>query len=171
MATPSIWFQPFTRQNARLVDIIMALDNAGIPLAALHLGDTPAGPGILFLDNFTPLEVLGQWFESLPAAGAVKLMAVSLNPLPTSYTWYLLKGGVTEVFSWYEVENPVQIVAGDFSIPFANRRAKAKKGVWAQPEGVTPETGFVWAAERAGRRNPFRPGFPPADTTLARPGE
>jgi transcriptional regulator with GAF, ATPase, and Fis domain len=111
MATPSIWFQPFTRQHARLVDIITALGDAGIPLAALHLGDTPAGPGILFLDNFTPLDGLGPLFESLPPAGEVHLMAISLNSLPTAYTWYLLKRGVTEVFSWYEVENPVQIVA------------------------------------------------------------
>ena len=111
MARSSLWFQSFTHQRTRLVDIIDQLDKADISLRALHMNDLPAGGGVLFLDSFSSLDEVREAINSCAPYADHKLIVVSVTPLPTSFTWALLRSGVSEVFSWYGVDKPVQIVA------------------------------------------------------------
>ncbi|TGE20044.1 sigma 54-interacting transcriptional regulator [Hymenobacter elongatus] len=110
MAEFSVWFKPFTSQPARLVDIIDALECVGIDLQALHLGDMPTGAGIIFLDHEAPLPEILESLDAFSLYADTRIIAVAVGPLPTSTTWALLRSGVVEVFSWFEVEKPVQII-------------------------------------------------------------
>lgn len=106
----ALWYKPFTHQHARLVDIIYQLEKENIYLKALHLNDAPSGAGILFLDSFSSPDEIQETIGACSIDGITKLIAVSISPLPTSFTWMLLQQGVTEVFSWFDVEKPIQIV-------------------------------------------------------------
>jgi len=110
MADFTLWFKPFTRQHGRLLDILGALEQGGLELQALHLHDTPQGAGILFLDHEAPLAEIEEALEGFTLYTDTKIIAVAVGPLPTTTTWALLRGGVVEVFSWFEVEKPVQII-------------------------------------------------------------
>ena len=111
MARSSLWFQSFTHQRTHLVNIIDALDKADINLRALHLNDVPDGAGVLFLDSFSRLDEVREVIDACLPYTEHKLIAVSVTPLPASFTWALLQSGVTEVFSWFDVAKPVQIIA------------------------------------------------------------
>lgn len=110
MVRYTLWYKPFTRQHTLLVDIIYRLETEQIQLNALHLDDAPTGPGIFFLDSFSSPDEVQETIDAYSADGVTKLIALSVSPLPTSFTWLLLQRGVTEVFSWFEVEKPVQII-------------------------------------------------------------
>lgn len=111
MVQSSLWYKHFTRQRTHLVDIIHQLSKENINLKALHMDDTPVGAGIIFLDSFSSPEEIQETLDACSAETTTKLIAVSVSPLPTSFTWLLLQNGVTEVFSWFDVEKPVQIIA------------------------------------------------------------
>ncbi|TGE28813.1 sigma 54-interacting transcriptional regulator [Hymenobacter metallicola] len=110
MAEFTVWFKPFTAQNERLLRVLDALEQAGVELQAVHLGDTPQGAGIIFLDHQAPLEDIQETLEAYTLYADTKIIAVAVSLLPTSSTWALLRSGVVEVFSWFEVEKPVQII-------------------------------------------------------------
>ncbi|SHJ47497.1 Sigma-54 interaction domain-containing protein [Hymenobacter daecheongensis DSM 21074] len=101
---------PFTSQQGPLVDIIGTLEHGGIGLEAVHLGNTPEGAGIIFLDPEASLPEIQEALEAYTLYADTKIIAVALGLLPTTTTWALLRGGVAEVFCWTEVEKPVQII-------------------------------------------------------------
>ena len=109
MRPASLWFRPYTRQLAQLADVLGELEQAGFITQALRGGEVPPGPGLLFVDAATDLPSLQQELGELPAA--TQLMAVSLGALPSADIWGLLRAGVAEVFNWFEVQKPVQIVS------------------------------------------------------------
>ena len=111
MATPCpVWFLTFTHQLARLADIITALDDAGLALQARRPADAPTGPGILFLDADSCLEEVAEAVAEMRLHPDVNLLAVSIGRLPGPSTWALLRHGVDDVFSWFDVDHPVDIV-------------------------------------------------------------
>lgn len=105
-----VWFVPFTRQHARLADIITALENAGLTLVARRPHDACAGPGILFLDTDSNLPEVAETLAELPSEVKPNVLAVSVGRLPGPSTWALLRSGVADVFSWFDVDHPVDIV-------------------------------------------------------------
>ena len=111
MATPyPVWFLPFTCQHARLADIITQLEKAGLDLHARRPHDAAGGAGILFLDPLSSMpEVLEAVAEAHRAPDA-NVLAVSVGLLPSTSTWSLLRSGVADVFSWFDVEHPVEII-------------------------------------------------------------
>ncbi|UYZ64289.1 sigma-54-dependent transcriptional regulator [Hymenobacter weizhouensis] len=106
-----MWFKPFTRQHALLADILHELDEAGLSLHALHPNDPPVGPGLVFVDPLTPLAEVEETLQLGATYAETRVIAVSVGLLPSASTWALLRAGVAEVFAWFEVEKPVQIVA------------------------------------------------------------
>jgi transcriptional regulator with GAF, ATPase, and Fis domain len=110
-STSTVWFQPFTRQYAPLADIIGQLEEAGIQLEALHANDLPAGAGIIFLDQESELAEVQEAITAFNFYSDTRIIAVSVGRLASTSTWALLRSGVAEVFAWFEVEKPVQIVA------------------------------------------------------------
>lgn len=111
MATPCpIWFVHFTRQHARLADIIMALEATGMALVARRPHDACPGPGILFLDADSALPDVAETLAELTSESKPNVLAVSIGRLPGPSTWALLRSGVADVFSWFDVDHPVDIV-------------------------------------------------------------
>ena len=111
IAGQTIWFQTFTRQHGLIADIIGQLEAAGIELAALHVNDVPNGAGIIFLDQESGLTEVQEALDAFNFYNETRIIAVSVGRLASASTWALLRSGVTEVFAWFDVAKPVQIVA------------------------------------------------------------
>ncbi len=107
----TVWFQTFTRHHASLADIIGQLEDAGIQLEALHRHQMPTGAGILFLDPSSRLPEVQEAVAALSLDAETRIIAVSVGRLASTTTWALLRCGVAEVFAWFDVAKPVQIVA------------------------------------------------------------
>ncbi|WP_375437970.1 sigma 54-interacting transcriptional regulator [uncultured Hymenobacter sp.] len=107
----TVWFQTFTHQRGLLADIIGQLEAGGIQLAALHMNDVPTGAGIIFLDQESKLTEVQEAIDAFSFYSDTRIIAVSVGRLASTSTWGLLRSGVAEVFAWFEVEKPVQIVA------------------------------------------------------------
>ncbi|MBJ6109682.1 sigma-54-dependent Fis family transcriptional regulator [Hymenobacter sp. BT523] len=111
MATPCpVWFLPFTLQNSRLAEIIIQLEKAGLNLQPLRAHAPASGAGILFLDVDSSLPAVVEAVAELRTAPDANVLAVSVGALPSPSTWALLRGGVSDVFSWFDVDRPVDIV-------------------------------------------------------------
>ena len=111
MAIPyPVWYLPFTRQHARLADIIIALEKAGLDLSPRRAADPAGGAGIVFVDPRACLAEVAETVAGLRHAPDTNVLAVSLGPLPSADTWALLRAGVSDVFSWFDVDQPVAIV-------------------------------------------------------------
>ncbi|MDB5233811.1 MAG: sigma-54-dependent transcriptional regulator [Hymenobacter sp.] len=113
MSTPCpVWFLPFTRQHERLADIITQLEKAGIVPYPRRAPFGSGGAGIVFLDPLSSLEEVEEALaEVRRVPHANNVVAVSVGQLPSTTTWALLRSGVTDVFSWFDVERPVDIIA------------------------------------------------------------
>ncbi|MDO7847521.1 sigma 54-interacting transcriptional regulator [Hymenobacter sp. M29] len=111
MATPyPVWFLSFTRQTARLAEIIIQLEKGGLALLPLRAPDGARGPGMLFLDAQSALPAVEEAIAELRHMPDANVLAVSVGALPSLSTWALLRSGVADVFSWFEVDQPVEIV-------------------------------------------------------------
>ncbi|MVN77799.1 sigma-54-dependent Fis family transcriptional regulator [Hymenobacter sp. HMF4947] len=111
MTTPCpVWFLAFTRQRSRLADIIIQLEKAGLDLHAQRPHDGAGGAGIVFLDAQAPLPEVEESLAEVRRTPEANVLAVSVGPLPTPSTWALLRSGAADVFSWFDVHNPVEII-------------------------------------------------------------
>ncbi|MGY3090361.1 transcriptional regulator with GAF, ATPase, and Fis domain [Hymenobacter sp. UYAg731] len=111
MATPCpVWFMPFTRQHARLAEIVTRLEKVGLDLRIRRTHDDAHGAGILFVDPLSALDEVEEAVAEIRRSPGANVMAVSMGALPSTSTWALLRSGVTDVFSWFEVEHPVEII-------------------------------------------------------------
>ncbi|RTQ52513.1 sigma-54-dependent Fis family transcriptional regulator [Hymenobacter gummosus] len=110
MSAP-LHFLTFSRSHAQLAEVLGQLEDAGLAPQALHPHDVPTGPVLVFFDHHTALAEVQETIEAYQLYAEARIMAVSVGLLPTTSTWALLRSGAAEVFAWFGVEKPVQIVA------------------------------------------------------------
>lgn len=111
MATPCpVWFQPFTRQHERLAEIITQLEKVGLEMHVRRSHDGASGAGILFLDLLSTLAEVEETVAEIRRSPNANVVAVSIGTLPSTSTWTLLRSGVADVFSWFDVAHPVDII-------------------------------------------------------------
>ncbi|WP_266363173.1 sigma-54-dependent transcriptional regulator [Tellurirhabdus rosea] len=108
MSTLSIAYELFTRHRNRVVEVLDALEKAGIQ----RVGRPGSGePVLLFLDKDTPLTDVQQAIETMAVnSQSPKLLAVTLDNLSMSVNWGLLQAGVGEIICWPQWEKPVHSV-------------------------------------------------------------
>jgi transcriptional regulator with GAF, ATPase, and Fis domain len=107
----TLHFQTFSRSHAQLAEVLGQLEAAGLRPAALHRHDLPGGPVLVFFDHQSALSEVQEAVEAYQLYAEARIIAVSIGLLPAPSTWALLRSGAAEVFAWFDVEKPVQIVA------------------------------------------------------------
>jgi transcriptional regulator with GAF, ATPase, and Fis domain len=105
-----VWFQPFTRQHERLAEIITQLEKAGLELHVRRSHDGASGAGLLFLDLLSSVAEVEEAVAEIRRSPTANVLAVTIGPLPSTSTWTLLRSGVADVFSWFDVDHPVEII-------------------------------------------------------------
>jgi transcriptional regulator with GAF, ATPase, and Fis domain len=104
-------FHTFSRNHAQLAEVLGQLEEAGLAPQALHRHDVPAAPVLVFFDHQATLAEVQETVEAYQLYAEAKIIAISIGLLPAPSTWALLRSGAAEVFAWFDVDQPVQIVA------------------------------------------------------------
>lgn len=112
MSLRNVWHHFMKRGEATPeISIRDTLARAGVGTASLNISE-PAGPGVVFFDQITP--VLCGFLREASRGGRVLAIAVSHSALIEGGAWQLLQAGASDVFSWDHSSDPSAEVAARF---------------------------------------------------------
>ena len=115
LAKDEFWFKSFCQTSTPIAEVIITIEQSGIKMQALHFQEAATGPGLIFFDSNARKTAIIQSIQEQAPQCEHQLIAVSLDAIPTGFSWQLLSAGASDVFVWNSVEKPAEVLAAKLS--------------------------------------------------------